>query len=838
MPLIQLQTNLKSLTFGRDRPGGGSSNQPYVTVDIPQTSEDFPDGIIPIPGGADTDFLVRNGLNVINDTAKDLERLGKYFAGPFPRGGSPSGLLFTIKQNLLSRISTKTQFSGILNEGVYTPLSSLTQAGINAFGLHVRKQGLIPFVEPKTYINALNQKDELFNQDKIISLENNRLILLKQIKIEGKTLLNPPGQISPRPTEILAYGGGPNSIIGIGKTRILFATNQQGAPLRTGINNGKEIRIGSKVEKIQLNKFQSLIEDNPLPIGASPKYNSILPIDDNNFIFDPIGQNSTEGYYLLGDTSVYKTPGESLEAKRKFSNKFTAENLNQITLPPLDLGGGSTINIATPIEEINALPLGASFTYQKITKDIGGGTFPLIEPVKREQLFNLGVTPEESFYLKNNTSVYEGSRPGNPSLTPRTDLKTYQVGNKLNFTTNQFKPILRGGAGDKYLGVLEASGNSNVGNTNKLLSVTSEGGLTFEPNFEASVYVSSPTGSLKNSTRIFDNNTFTLNTQQLQDKATLSLSNEEFPDFRKTLIDDNNIKKSSTLSISPSYEDAKNKLIDGPTDSRINYASPGQKGNIISYTKGKFVNNSPTPNITDRLNALPLYKSTSVAATQQGDAGGFKNDLVKFRIAAIDTNNPTEKVFMHFRAYIDSFSDQYNANWNQQKYMGRGEPFYKYDNFQRDINLSFTVAAQSKPEIMVMYRKLNYLASTLAPDYTDAGYMAGNLVQLTMGGWCYELPGFIRSLTLDVPEESPWEIGINDKGTFDDTVKEMPHICKVTGLTFTPIHTFRPSIVKLTNPMPKPEQNLEDNNEYGNQRYLALKQGENNNYDNRVNWYT
>ena len=440
MPLIQLQTNLKSLTFGRDRPGGGSSNQPYVTVDIPQNSEDFPDGIIPIPGGADTDFLVRNGLNVINDTAKDLERLGKYFAGPFPRGGSPSGLLFTIKQNLLSRISTKTQFSGILNEGVYTPLSSLTQAGINAFGLHVRKQGLIPFVEPKTYTNALNQKDELFNKDKIIGDEKgegNRLVDLTELKINKTISINPlslkQNQISPNDGEVLLYGGGPKSIIGIGKTRILFATNQQGAPLRTGISNGKEIRIGSKVEKIQPNKFQPSIIDNPLILGASNKFNKIIGDPDSLVDTDKITVNSTEGYYLLGDTSVYKTPGESLEAKRKFSNKFTAENLNQITLPPLNLGGGSTINIATPIEEINALPLGASFTYQKITKDIGGGTFPLIEPVKREQLFNLGVTPEESFYLKNNTSVYEGSRPGNPSLTPRTDLKTYQVGNKLKF---------------------------------------------------------------------------------------------------------------------------------------------------------------------------------------------------------------------------------------------------------------------------------------------------------------------------------------------------------------------------------------------------------------------
>ena len=92
--------------------------------------------------------------------------------------------------------------------------------------------------------------------------------------------------------------------------------------------------------------------------------------------------------------------------------------------------------------------------------------------------------------------------------------------------------------------------------------------------------------------------------------------------------------------------------------------------------------------------------------------------------------------------------------------MGRGENFYKYDSFTRDINLSFTVAAQSREEIMIMYRKLNFLVSNLAPDYTDAGYMAGPLVQLTLGGWCYELPGFIKSITLDVPQESPWEIGI------------------------------------------------------------------------------
>jgi hypothetical protein len=71
--------------------------------------------------------------------------------------------------------------------------------------------------------------------------------------------------------------------------------------------------------------------------------------------------------------------------------------------------------------------------------------------------------------------------------------------------------------------------------------------------------------------------------------------------------------------------------------------------------------------------------------------------------------------------------------------------------------------------------------------------MTGNLVQLTIGGYLYEQVGFINSLTYDVPMESPWEIGINDEGNYDNTTKEMPHILKVTGFSFTPIHDFIPS---------------------------------------------
>ena len=92
-----------------------------------------------------------------------------------------------------------------------------------------------------------------------------------------------------------------------------------------------------------------------------------------------------------------------------------------------------------------------------------------------------------------------------------------------------------------------------------------------------------------------------------------------------------------------------------------------------------------------------------------------------------------------------------------------------------------------------------------------------------MGGWCVDLPGFITSMTLDVPQESPWEIGINKKGDYDPTVKELPQIVKVSGFSFTPIETFRPS-----------KQTLDFDKEkvYGDERYIALEAGGRNNYDN------
>lgn len=293
-------------------------------------------------------------------------------------------------------------------------------------------------------------------------------------------------------------------------------------------------------------------------------------------------------------------------------------------------------------------------------------------------------------------------------------------------------------------------------------------------------------------------------------------------DFRATLINnltgivkDNGTEESSIISKSPDYQ-TKN------IEQRVLLGNPGARGNIINYTVGKILPGA-TSTISqplDKITAKTLYRSDNVDPVDT-------NDLVKFRIEAIDNDAPRFGVFMHFRAFLDSFSDSYNADWTGTQYVGRGEKFYTYNTFDRTINMSWTVAAQSKAELIPMYQKLNYLASNLMPDYSGEGYMRGPLVRLTVGGYLYSQPGFITALTYDIPQEATWEIGINTEGGSDNSVKELPHMIRVTGFTFTPIHNFVPRKQQLT----FPQNGIGNVQGFEDERYIALANGSSNNYD-------
>lgn len=562
MGLINLKTNLKDLKFGQDKLGGGSSNQPYVVTPIPAE----------IPQSS-PDFILRGGSLLPQHIINDEKRLGKFFI-------STEGLLFITKQNLLSRTAVRTEAStGILNEGIYTPISTLIEAGGLPFGLHVNKQGLSPFNGGiRTYSEVMRQNITDANQSPD-GLAHNRLYGLYATKIGQFDKASSPfyskNDISLDPLGLLSYQGGPGSALGIGKTNIVYATTNAGAPL-------------------------------------------------------------------------------------------------------------SVVN-------------------------------------------------------------FNNSQPDSP----------------LSFTTLSY---------------------------NQIHEISSEG-----------------------------------------DPALVTVGNFRIPtvvDFRKKLRQDKSI-----ISNAPSYNPGDNKVI----EQRVNLGDPGDNTrypkDLTSYSKGGTGTGAASSNSYDKINASVIYQSEGPQGTNNPNPDALNNDLVKFRIGVISNDSAKLKTYVHFRAFLNEINDSYDADISTTKYIGRGENFYTYNGFNRKVSLSWTVAAQSKIELIPMYRKLNYLASICAPDYSKNGYMRGNIVTLTIGGYFYEQPGIITGLNYSMNDgQSSWEIGIDEEGKSDTSVKELPHIIKVNSFNFIPIHTF----------VPKLQNNIFDstgNKEiitYGDERYISLAAGfgpQNNNYD-------
>jgi hypothetical protein len=702
MPLVDLKTDLKSLRFGKDRKGGGNSRQPYVQIGIPETP--FEEALAS-PLGV-KDFLLRGGLNAVTDTAEDLVRLGSFFTNPF----NPSGLLFTAKQNILSNSAVRTQTSGTQNEGIYTPLSTLSQAGVVAFGGHLNKQGKNPFELTGAYSNNPNlysvkvKSSQPTSENRLVqiyeAIENNAPVSTK----EGFELAFGPN--------IISYNGGPGSNLGVGRTDIRYADQ------RTGLQNAN--LAGSPA---QTQRFKA------------PK------ISGGTF-----------------DYSVFerKTIGESF-FNIIFNKGVSAQYLKQEGYNP-ELFDGL-------INDNGQLIRGG----QDATGDLN----------------SLATTRPGYFYGKPGETGKAPFIPGNylQSLSLETNGGLNTLNRNWNSVSKTFSSLP---------GLSEDVTLDNQMNT--------EGEILYNPSVTKDGNILETDASVT-----YRDGAASLTQKQILNKI-LSRTNgtTQVTDFRREIGPDtigfenySKARANGSVTLAPDYANPNVRF-----EGRVNLGDPGKKGLIRSnYSKGAIGLNGKV-NVVDKINAMYMYNADSVTTNKE------KNDFVKFRFAVINPDQPSQKTFVHFRAIFDgAISDNMTAKWDAFNYLGRAEDLFNYNGFTRSISFNFTVVAQSKPELAIMYQKLNYLQSSLTPNYNlSNGFMRGNIHQLTIGGYFYEQPGVITSLNYTMPADSPWEIAIpsnfltaesaadgSDIKT-DPSVKELPHRIEVQ-VGFNPIHTFLPQIV-------------------------------------------
>ena len=345
MPLIDLKTNLKSLKYGNDRLGNGSSREPFIT-------EPIPEGDTP---GASTDFILRQGA--IRNSGKDASRLTQLLFS------TTRGLLFSVGNNVLSRTSVKTEATlgpayagGAINQGVYLPTSTIAQSLVGFSGTHLNLLGINP-ASPISGVIEGNGSVNLFPDGGLIrysnavklneSINENRLVELFDSKILGKRP-SVVSLVSQDPLEILSYGGGPGSVLGIGRTKIKRVTNttgfnEYGNPeggykklAQTKASNAKTSLdlsnlLGVSNEYFTYSEISNILIPDPNPeiLGINPENGSQLkrfgPQDDNKTL------STLEDSGSLVKISKENSKVKVADAKTTFNQSNSSGSLDTIT---------------------------------------------------------------------------------------------------------------------------------------------------------------------------------------------------------------------------------------------------------------------------------------------------------------------------------------------------------------------------------------------------------------------------------------------------------------------------------------------------------------------------
>ena len=249
--LIRLKTDLKSLKYGKDRPGSSNSGQPYITTVIPNRS--------PFVSTSDDGFI-RGGMTTADRSSLiDKERISRFFKD------KPKGPLFIQRQIGLQfsnpKLEVKKYPSGgegliggvlslaastfnVVNELIPGPtrlynngFNTLAQIGANAFGQHFNRHGLSLVQDDNSkYLSVakfnnengnnrlVGLKNKLLKENSLDNILSNRFLnsvnfIVGNINALLGTRISTVGLQAPELT-IDNYQGGPGSVYGRGRTLI------------------------------------------------------------------------------------------------------------------------------------------------------------------------------------------------------------------------------------------------------------------------------------------------------------------------------------------------------------------------------------------------------------------------------------------------------------------------------------------------------------------------------------------------------------------------------------------------------------------------------------------
>jgi len=773
MPLITSNTDLKSLSFGHDRPGGASSGQPFLFTGFNIPNVDFPS-----PNATVEQAYSGSAGFGIGQNFFDLPpiTINAPTFGYTPGINSTSFTLFKgngvdIATPIVKSLDATAKF---ITNGAEGAINAVIGAINNSFDT-TRNPSSPDFLWRKNRFNIAHSFADTVRVTKFLTTPSGIFFIIKQellerqnVKVDGYTrLYNPGSTIAQVGVNSIGYhlnkaGINPFERSYFKGGNIGYFDNARLYKNRFGIPNQPDT-IGRGSNRLTLLTLSKINQENVVQVAlAANNQYGVTPPESVDLLKYSGGPGSVLG---IGDTNIrWQNPTRTVLLRRdktEFS-KITNE---------------SNYNYLTPIGSPNIVwyynPNASTTTINGITKKISvyQSLYLSLPEDDKSKLFNLYFNGNINY--RNNTNIVSSSLYSPPSLVSK--------GTYINTTTDDptlpeyYTPL-----GDPtpiwyYSASIDTTSNNTKGVTSNYAKALENAGLNTVLQNNRSSIDPSPVNigefsTISSDTDIFgdknnsSNNEFTLDGAQIANKnsAGKDKNTGTIIDFRKSL---------DTSSISSTNYDTFNR------DKTYQTSKTSYKGNFIpGYGR-------------------VLSPNTPISPDQETPKRG--SDIIDFNFT-LHVPGVSDNRLIDFTAYIEDWSDGVKAEWNSIKYMGRAESFYKYGGFSREASVTFLVPALSRRDLIANYKKLNALAWSVSPSYSDIGLMRGVITYFTMGDYFRKMPTIIKSIDYAQIGDMGWDINRNLEGDiFTRSDKsytgQLPKGIKV-NISFTPLHQYTPQV--------------------------------------------
>lgn len=185
-------------------------------------------------------------------------------------------------------------------------------------------------------------------------------------------------------------------------------------------------------------------------------------------------------------------------------------------------------------------------------------------------------------------------------------------------------------------------------------------------------------------------------------------------------------------------------------------------------------------NYADRINRTTIVDSNDESTI---------DDLTDASLIPLYFNDLVNEKTVFFRATISGLNESTTPEWNPIEYVGRPFKSYYYRGVDRSVSFSFLIYPLNANELITNWERYNYLKGLTYPaGYTrrtrvdiqesandvgggqnqtgtvidpgrEIGFIQPPFIEFTIGNLYKNRPAIITSLDMEIPEESPWEIG-------------------------------------------------------------------------------